>query len=485
MISHLLKSTRAVWSSCPALSIGISFLLGIGSTLFALPIWIPIGWGFYLLLLRKWAAFCLIPFASIYAWLLLGNLPHFDEPVNCSAHFSIAALQPHSSPFQKDLLYKGTLYYERNALPCTVVWKKTDRPRANCDYAVSGSLMQRDPFDYLFKVAAFEPIPNTWSLAELRYQTKQAFTAFLKKKLHRPRTAILLSSLATGDLDDRMLRFEFHRLGLQHLLAISGFHFGVLLVFLSLILGFFLPHHWKWIGMLFVMTVYFLFVGSSPAIQRAWIVSSLILIGKLLRRPTAPLNLLGAALFIELAFDPLIAANLGFQLSFSCCFGILLLYQPLEKALRALLPQRPLGKSIRLPPFSLFLFLGSTTLRSSLAMSIAVNAATLPLLFYHFGRFPLLSLLYNLFFPLFISFALFILMTTLLLHALAPPIATPLFFFLDWFTAQLLEMIAYPPLILDYSLYCPPFPLFIIPIYLFCLFAYSIRFQKTGENIYF
>jgi competence protein ComEC len=233
------------------------------------------------------------------------------------------------------------------------------------------------------------------------------------------------------------------------------------------------------------MTAYFLFVGSSPAVQRAWIVSSLVLIGKLLRRPTAPLNLLGAALFIELAFDPLIAANLGFQLSFGCCFGILLLYQPIEKALSSLLPQRPLSKSVRLSPVSLFLFLASTSLRSALAITFAVNAATLPLLFYHFGRFPLLSLLYNLFFPLFISFDLFILMTALLVHVLAPFLASPLFFFLDWFTAQLLEMVAYPPLLLDYSLYCPEFPLFLIPIYLFGLFAYSIRFQKTGENIYF
>jgi len=472
---------RLFWATHPALSIGISFLLSIGSTLFALPPWILGGWALYLTLLRKWAALCLIPFACLYAHLLFGHQPELEHPIHCTAYFSISSLQPHSSPFQKDLLYRGTLYYNQNALPCTVIWKKKKRPRANVDYELSGLLIQRDKFDYCLNAQTYKPIPNSWSLAELRYKAKQKFSRFLHKKLHRPRTALLLSSLATGELDDRMLRFEFGRLGLQHLLAVSGFHFGVLLLFLSSILGLILPHRFKWSALLLFLTAYFLFIGSSAAVQRAWIVASLVLMAKILRKSPNALNLLGAALFIELALNPLIAAQLGFQLSFLCCFGILLFYESLEKSLQTLLPKRTLNKNLRLAPFSKALFLFSKIFRPALAITLSVNATILPLLFYHFGHFPLLGLLYNLFFPFLVSIDLIILMTTLILHLLAPWTALPLFSLVDWLTAQLLDLVSYPPLLLDYSLYCPELPFFVIPIYLSVLFAFGIRLYNQNE----
>ena len=47
-------------------------------------------------------------------------------------------------------------------------------------------------------------------------------------------------------------------------------------------------------------------------------------------------------------------------------------------------------------------------LRQGLALGIAVNLAALPLTLYHFHKFPLSGLLYNLFFPPMVSISLFL-----------------------------------------------------------------------------
>lgn len=49
-------------------------------------------------------------------------------------------------------------------------------------------------------------------------------------------------------------------------------------------------------------------------------------------------------------------------------------------------------------------------MRQGLALGFAVNLVTLPMMFYHFHRFPFLGLLYNLFFPAMVSISMFLLL---------------------------------------------------------------------------
>jgi competence protein ComEC len=205
----------------------------------------------------------------------------------------------------------------------------------------------------------------------------------------------------------------------------------------------------------------------------------LYLVGKLTGRHASGLNLLGVALLVEVILDPLIAAHLGFQLSFLSCVGILL-FRPLFAA--PLLHLLPTHSPSTLTPLDQHVYLLSSFLRQGLSINLAVNLAILPLLLLNFHQFPLLALLYNLFFPFLVSAALFGLLITLLLQLLAPPLATLSFPLIDAFTAQLLDLAAYPPLPLDYSLTIPNFPAWIIPLYLFGLFCISITYRKTYEN---
>jgi competence protein ComEC len=342
-------------------------------------------------------------------------------------------------------------------------------------------LTQRGPYDYLLKAKTWEKVPNTWSLAELRFQAKSHVKKWIHSKLTRPRTATLLTSLVTGEVGDRLLRYEFARLGLQHILAISGFHFGVLIAFLALLLKF-LSRRIQWLAMILLTTTYYLFIGDSPAVQRAWIIVTLFLIAKLIGKPTTPINLLGTALLIELIYNPLVAANLAFQFSFGSCFGILLLYRPIEQALRRFLPA---SDSARLPPLQGLIRLFCNAMRCTIALTTSVNIAILPLVFLHFGKFPLLGLIYNLFFPFFIGLALFFLLAALLFSCLSFTLSKPLFSILDYYTAQLLDLVSYPPLLLDYSIYVRTVPPLFIPLYFFALICIAIYLSAKMREDYF
>lgn len=468
---QLWNAHREFWRVHPALLAGISLLISIGIFLFAFTPWLLLLWSAYLLSLQKWSSLVLSFLGGTYAALLYPPL-NAALPMECTARFCISSLQRSQTPFHSTYLYKGTLYFEGKSLPCSITMPTSaKRPLASRDYWLEGTLIEREPFDYTFKPKRWIPIDNTWSMAELRFSSKEYIRSFLQSKLHRRQTALLLSSLATGEVEDRQLRYEFGRLGLQHILAISGFHFGVLLTFLSLFIGLLLSAKPKWLLMLLCTSTYFLLIGSSFAVERAWLAASLYLLGKLLRRRAEPLNLLGGAMLIELLLHPLAAANLGFHFSFGSCLGILLFYRPMEKFLRHLFPVRSLSEAISLSPLSQCAYLISSSFRKSIALTLSVNVTILPLLLYHFGRFPYLSLLYNLFIPCLVSIALFGLFIAFLAHLALGSWSTPLFFLLDWFTAQVLDLISYPPLCLDYSLYVPEFSPLIPVTYLALLFS--------------
>jgi competence protein ComEC len=399
-----------------------------------------------------------------------------NVPTGDVGYFSIGSLKPHQSPFEKGLMYKGMLYVEGQRVPCSVHHSFGEKhPKAHCDYILHGKLKQRGPYDYLFQAKEWVPVENTWSFAELRFQLKERFRQFLNQKLQSPRVASFLGSLITGDVEDRSLRYEFGRLGLQHILAISGFHFAILIAFCSFFLGLFLPYRWKIIALLLAINAYFLFVGAVPAVQRSWLTAMFYLIGKLIGRHSTGLNLLGTALLIEVVLDPLVSAQLGFQLSFLSCVGILLFHPLFKPWAERLFPEHDPKRLTRTAQHG---YLLTSFLRQGVSLALGVNAAILPLILFHFHTFPLLSLFYNLFFPLLVSMALFGLLLSLMAHLLCPPLATLLFSTTDFFTAQILDIASYPPLPLDYSIRVHDFPAWIIPLYLFALFSLSLERRR-------
>lgn len=471
------------WKEHPALFFSLSILIGTSAPLFFGHYLWPLLWLAYIAICntRVLLPQTLLLIASIF----YGHLHQIPpQPQEVSAIFYPQALVPHSSPFQQGLQYKGTIVHEGQSLPCTIYFRepKETHPLADKNYIVQGTLQQRGPADFTLKVKEWKAIPYSWSLAELRYQTKEKFKKLLATHLSSPRVATLLSSITTGDVEDRSLRYEFGRVGLQHILAISGFHFGILIAFLTYFLRLFLTRTWKILILFLLTTAYYIFVGPSPAVERSYLTALFYLIGMWTNRTTSGLNLLGMAMGTELIFNPHIASNMGFQLSFLSCFAILLFYAPLEQWMQKLLPQRNWSEIQSLTLLSRHGHLISSFLKKAISLNLAVNVALLPIILFHFHQFPLLGLLYNIFFPFCLGGSLFLLLCSLLFHMLFPPLAYPLFWITNQWTDFLLKVVFNPPLAIDYSLQFATVPITFIILYLFLLTFWRISQESPSRG---
>ena len=481
------RAHELFWQTHPALLLALSFLLGTSSYLYKISCFFPLIWLIYL----GWINFsflfrgvCLLLLSWGYSFALYQNAPRASVATYVKGVFSVSSLQPHQSPFHRGLLYKGTLYLP-DAISCSMCLSGGNRPLADQDYFVEGLLVERSPFSYTLKMKKCRPLgpeKTTWRSAEMRYQSKEALRLFLQKNLSK-KSASLLGSLLTGDVEDRLLRYEFSKTGLQHLLSISGFHFALLTTFFSFSFGLFFSQPLKTYLLLLTLFGYFLFVGPSPAIFRSFCAVSLYLIGKILGRHPIALNLLGCAMLLELIFDPTVSAHIGFQLSFLSCAALLLLFSPLQALIEKWLPRRGQSELAQMSFLSPFGYLISTFFKKSLSVTFAVNLALLPLLFYHFHKWPLLSLFYNLFFPLSVALAIYLLIPSLLAYLLFAPLGKFLLKLTDFWTNQLLDLVSHPPLFLDRTCALANLPDWACAGYLFLLFFLAIANHTIRDKL--
>lgn len=458
------QAFRHFWTKNPALLLGLYLLLATAFALFPHPAFIvPCT---LLIAISSHRLKCIVLACCCFFLVKWRHpvQPHVEG--KGIAHFSIAALKIESSPFNRSFAYTGTLKEFSSDtgevihnLPCKIYHaSKEERMQADCDYLIEGNLKEgKFKAD---KYAPWEKIPDTHSLAEWRFQTKESFRKYLKRHLANSKAASFLCTLTTGDMDERSLSYEFGKLGLQHLLAISGFHFGLLAIFLNFIMRPLLPRKISAILQLFLLSAYFFFIGNSPSVQRAWIALSVLLTGRLFDLRGSALNTLGCALIAELLIDPTCLTQIAFQLSFSATFALLLLFEPFNYCLKSLFPERPVSHFPSMTGLEKHAYLLSAAIRKSLALNLAIHFFTLPILLFLFSRFPYLSLVYNLFFPFWVGISLLLLLVSLpfpFLHGLN-----------NFYTSFLLEVTAHPPPLLNHYLYAPSFS-FTFLILLICI----------------
>lgn len=449
----ILDTYNDFWRQHPNLLYGVAFLLGVTLEISFDPIiFLPIALIFIPLLFYKYCKTALIKrliltlmifFISI---LYTKSTFYFSEDIDSNLGiglFSIYSIEKSPKHFGSQWIYKGCIKEWQNLIdgsikakniPCTILprlGKNEERPLANGDYILTGSIKPHDVKEYSFMMTSKEkwiPLKATFSFAEMRFIAKKTISDYIDKSIKKKRSATFLKGISTGEFRDDEMKFEFSRFGLQHIMAISGFHFAIVAGFFNLALRLFTSRKRAATILIFILCSYFLFLGSSPSVMRAWIMILIVIGGFLLERQGNGLNSLGVALFVILAIDPYMIKHVGFQFSSVVTASILINFGIFDTFIQSFFLKRELHQVVEMSFIDKHGYCIITYFRKALALTLSVNSVALPLSLYHFQKFPLMGIFYNWFFPFMVSMSIIFLILGLL------------FFFIPFFAGIIHEI---------------------------------------------
>lgn len=195
-----------------------------------------------------------------------------------------------------------------------------------------------------------------------------------------PRGRALLAAILLGEHDDAFpeLSDAFTRIGLAHVLAVSGLHLGIAAMMALTLLRAVGSGAARWEAPLVAMLVvlYLLVVPVRTPIVRAAIMTLVFLGAESAGRRYDRLNVLGWAMALTLLWKPLDLWSAGFQLSY-LCVGALIWLTPRVRAAWFGAPQSP--DTIRWPRRAI------ERIKDGLAASVVAWAVATPCVAYWFG----------------------------------------------------------------------------------------------------
>jgi competence protein ComEC len=220
--------------------------------------------------------------------------------------------------------------------------------------------------------------------ARMIFKTRDSILGILRTHLRDPAAAGLAEALLIGyrnDLDAD-ISDAYANTGVIHVIAISGLHIGMLYAIFMWLTG---PLNRSgrtaWLQLLIVLPCIWFFslmTGAGASVMRSTCMFTLLGIGKLLMgRRGHPLNTLSATAFLLLSYQPYWIADIGFQLSFSAVASIMIFYD-------------------RVKNFLIFYNPVAEKLWEMVAITLAAQILTTPVILLYFGQFPVFFLLTNL-----------------------------------------------------------------------------------------
>ncbi|MFT5849456.1 MAG: competence protein ComEC [Patiriisocius sp.] len=168
----------------------------------------------------------------------------------------------------------------------------------------------------------------------------------------------------------------FRKTGIIHIVVLSGYNVMLVVIFITYILSYLVPHRAQFIFGLLAIITFALLVGLSATVVRASIMAGLLLFARSIGRTYAVLRALMFAGVVMILINPyLLIYDVGFQLSFCASLGLIFLAPYIEARLNFV------------PKFF--------ELRGILAATIATQIFVTPLLLYQIGELSLISIAVN------------------------------------------------------------------------------------------
>lgn len=300
------------------------------------------------------------------------------------------------------------------------------------------------------------------------YVVRRSFEKAVQKTLPEPESSLGIGLLIGSKQGfSQSLINDFAKVGITHIIALSGYNVTIIIIFLTDILLGYLTRRQIFAVSLILILLFVAMTGAAPSVIRASIISLLIAYGKTIGRKADMTNLILLSAAIMVAINPFVLRfDLGFQLSFLAFIG-LVYFSPIV----ALIFNRRFFKPWPGP------------IKSAVTETLSAQIVVMPLILSSFGLVSLIAPLTNvLILPLIPAAMLFIFLSTLI-YWVIPTIG------------KLAFLICYLPLkyILSVAQYFAKLPMsaisisghwqtIIIVVYILIVVAIFIKFRNYADQ---